>query len=131
MKKIFFVLGIFIVVVALIMCGTALKNYSGENMGNEIKVIETKEKSDSNKNKEIVLKNLNANMSISVRDLTMQNRNKLAEINKTNLKPIDVKIEKIVVKNKDMKLEKIMKLNVSVNEINKDDKVLRNLRSMQ
>jgi len=113
------------------MCGTALKNYSGENMGNEIKVIETKEKSDSNKNKEIVLKNLNANMSISVRDLTMQNRNKLAEINKTNLKPIDVKIEKIVVKNKDMKLEKIMKLNVSVNEINKDDKVLRNLRSMQ
>ncbi len=121
MKKIFFVFGIFVAVVALIMCGVALKNYGSENVGDGIKIIEIKEKVSSNENKKEILKNLNANISSSnITFVTIMSENKLIAISKTNLKPnIDVKIEKIVVKDKNMKKEKIMLLNVSINEINK------------
>lgn len=120
MKKIFFVLGLFVAVVALIMCGVALKNYGSENVGDGIKIIEIKEKVSSNENKEEMLKNLNAKISINNTLVPIMSENKLIAINKIGLKPnIDVKIEKIVVKDKNMETEKIILLNVSINEINK------------
>jgi len=120
MKKIFFVLGIFVAVVALIMCGVALKNYGSENVGDGIKIIEVKEKVSSNENKEVMLKNLNANININNTLVTMGSGNKSMAISEISLKPnIDVKIEKIVVKDKNMETEKIILLNVSINEINK------------
>ncbi|PKP55340.1 MAG: hypothetical protein CVT89_08765 [Candidatus Altiarchaeales archaeon HGW-Altiarchaeales-2] len=103
------------------MCGVALKNYGSENVGDGIKIIEIKEKVSSNENKEEVLKNLNANISISNINLVpMTSGNKSVAISEIGLKPnIDVKIEKIVVKDKNMETEKIILLNVSINEINK------------
>jgi len=120
MKKIFFVLGIFVAVVALIMCGVALKNYVNENVGNGIKIIEIKEKVSINENKEEMWKNLNAKISINNTLVPIMSENKLVAMNRIGLKPnIDVKIEKIVVKDKNMETEKIILLNVSINEINK------------
>jgi len=128
MKKIFFVLGIFVAVAALIIYGAALKNYGSENVGDGIKIIEIKEKVSSNENKEEMLKDLNANISISDINLVpMMSKNKSVAISEIDLKPnIDVKIEKIVVKNKDMKIEKTILLNVSINEIN--NKTFQNLK---
>jgi len=128
MKKIFFVLGIFVVVVALIMCGMALKNYGDENVGNGIKIIEIKEKVSSNENKEEMLKDLNANISSNDINLVpIVSENKLIAISEIGLKTnIDVKIEKIVIKNKDMNVEKIILLNISINEIN--NKTFQNLK---
>jgi len=89
--------------------------------GNEIKIIEIKEKKSSNENKEEMLKILNANMSISgVNLVPMMSKNKSVAISEIGLKTdIDVKIEKIVVKDKNIEREKIILLNVSINEINK------------
>ncbi|PIV13736.1 MAG: hypothetical protein COZ66_00010 [Candidatus Huberarchaeum crystalense] len=120
MKKIFFVLGIFVAVGALIIYGSALKNHGGEKIGDGIKIIEIKEKASSNENKEEMLKNLNANIRNNINLVPMMSKNKSVAISEIGLKPnIDVKIEKIVIKNKDMKAEKITLLNVSINEINK------------
>jgi len=114
-------LGLFVAVVALIMYGVALKNYGSENVGDGIKIMEIKEKVNSNENKEEMLKNLNANISSKdIKLVSVVNENKLVAINEIDLKPnIEVKIEKIVVKDKNMETEKNILLNVSINEINK------------